>query len=376
MTTPAPLGLLAELTHRCPQSCVYCSNPIDLTRKSSELSTEEWMGVFQQAVDLGVVHVHLSGGEPTVRNDLVQLVEAAREAGLYTNLITSGTLLSEEGVHTLSEVGLDHIQLSIEDSDPGLADHIGGLSGAHLRKLTAASWIRDTGLRLTVNAVVHRQNLHHLDDIIDLALSMGADRLEIAHAQYQGWALKNRDVLMPTRAQLDEATQRVETRREQLRGNLKIDYVVSDYHGIRPKACMGGWGRQFFVVAPDGRVLPCHGADSIPELCFDNVRDTALDEIWFHGQAFERFRGTDWMPEPCQSCPEKTKDWGGCRCQAFALTGNAENTDPVCDLSPNHHLVESAVERAVAEQGQSWEYRSFGGQSSSLHPTASQDIEE
>ncbi len=361
MTTPSPMGLLAELTHRCPQRCVYCSNPTELTRKSSELSTEQWTSVFEEAAALGVIHVHLSGGEPAVRKDLAQLVDGARTAGLYTNLITSGQILDQERIEHLADRGLDHVQLSIEDSDPELSDHIGGLPGAHLKKLTCASWVRDASLRLTVNAVVHRQNLHHLADIIDLAVSMGADRLEVAHAQYQGWALKNREALMPTRKQLDEATELVEARRKQLEGQLTIDYVVPDYHGVRPKACMGGWGRQFLVVAPDGRVLPCHGADSIPELEFDNVADHALGDIWSDSPAFNRFRGTDWMPEPCQSCSEKENDWGGCRCQAFALTGDASATDPVCELSPDHHIVEESVDEALNTDEPNWQYRGYGG---------------
>ena len=360
MTTPSPIGLLAELTHRCPQSCVYCSNPLELIRKKAELSTQTWIEVFDQAAELGVVHVHLSGGEPTVRQDLEQLVEAARDAGLYTNLITSGTLVDEERLRELDDRGLDHVQLSIEDSDPRLADEIGGFDGAHDKKIETAKQVRDIGLRLTINAVVHRQNLHHLDEMIDLAVSLDADRMEVAHAQYQGWALKNRAALMPTRKQLDEATTLVEKRREELDGEMVIDYVVPDYHGVRPKACMGGWGRQFLVVAPDGRVLPCHAADSITGLEFDDVSEKSLADIWRDGDAFEKFRGTDWMPEPCQSCPEKEKDWGGCRCQAFALTGDASKTDPVCEFSPDHELVEEAVVEATDDGDVDWEYRRYG----------------
>lgn len=351
------MGLLAELTHRCPQRCVYCSNPLELVRKNSELPGEDWKRVFGEAAALGVIHVHLSGGEPTVRRDLEELVESACGAGLYTNLITSGVLLDEERVEELADRGLDHVQLSIEDSQAELADRIGGFEGGHLRKLAAAAMVRDAGLRLTINAVVHRQNLHHLKDMIDLAVSMGADRLEVAHAQYQGWALENRRLLLPTRKQLDEATRLVEARREELRGVMVIDYVVPDYHAVRPKACMGGWGRQFLVVAPDGRVLPCHGADSIPQLQFENVRDNTLASIWYESSAFERFRGTSWMPEPCRSCPDKEKDWGGCRCQAFALTGEAERTDPVCALSPDHELVKEAVRHAAEEDEPEWTYR-------------------
>lgn len=361
MSTPSPLGLLAELTHRCPQRCVYCSNPVELVGKSTELTTADWVRVFQQAARLGVVHLHLSGGEPTVRNDLCELIEAARTAGLYTNLITSGVLLDQQRTRRLADAGVDHVQLSIQSSSPELADHIAGLEGAHLHKLAAASWIRDADLPLTVNAVVHRQNLQHLDAMIDLAVSMGADRMEVAHAQYQGWALENREALLPTKTQLREATAVVQRRRNQLDGRIDIDYVVPDYHGVRPKACMGGWGRQFIVVSPDGRALPCHGADSIPELSFDNVRDRSLDQIWHHSEAFEQYRGTDWMPEPCRSCPEKTNDWGGCRCQAFAVTGDAANPDPVCEFSPHHELITNAVERAGRVEKTRWRYRGFGG---------------
>lgn len=358
-TAPAPLGLLAELTHRCPQRCVYCSNPVELTRKSAELSTETWLRVFKEAAALGVIHIHLSGGEPAVRHDLEQLVAGAEAAGLYTNLITSGVILDQRRVRALADAGLAHIQLSVQDSDAGLADHIGGHKGAHLKKMTVASWIRDAELPLTLNAVVHRQNLHHLGDIIDLAVTTGAQRLEIAHAQYQGWALKNRQSLLPTREQLDEATRLVEAQRKQLQGVLTIDYVVPDYHAIRPKACMGGWGRQFLVVSPNGDVLPCHAATSIPTLAFDNVCDAPLAQIWKDSPAFEKYRGTDWMPEPCQSCPEKERDWGGCRCQAMALTGDAGATDPVCALSPDHHLVEEALQQALSEEEPTWQYRGF-----------------
>ncbi len=356
---PPPTGLLAELTHRCPQRCVYCSNPVELVRKSSELDTAEWQRVFRQAARLGVIHVHLSGGEPAVRDDLEDLVAGAEEAGLYTNLITSGVLLDECRVQNLADAGLAHIQLSVQDSDAALADHIGGHRGAHLKKMAAAGWIRAADLPLTLNAVVHRQNLAHLPDIIDLAVATGAERLEVAHAQYQGWALKNRDALLPTRRQLDEATKLVEARREELRGVLTIDYVVPDYHAIRPKACMGGWGRQFLVVAPNGDVLPCHAAASIPELKFDNIRDRKLSQIWQSSSAFEKYRGTDWMSEPCQSCPKREQDWGGCRCQAFALTGDAGSTDPVCALSPDHHLVGEKLHEAYEESDPKWHYRGY-----------------
>lgn len=354
-----PMGLLAELTHRCPQSCVYCSNPLELVRRRKELTTEVWTRVFHEAAQMGVIHVHLSGGEPAARSDLEELIAAAVDAELYTNLITSGVTLSPERVQALADAGLDHVQLSVQDSTPELGDRIGGLDGAHLKKLTAASWFRDAHLPLTVNAVVHRQNLHHLDELIDLAVQMGAARMEVAHAQYQGWALENLDALMPTRDQLKQATATVQRRRDELGGQMTIDYVVPDYHAIRPKACMGGWGRQFLVVAPDGDVLPCHAATSIDGLEFENVADHSLSQIWTNSSAFNRFRGTSWMPEPCRSCPEREEDWGGCRCQAFALTGDASRTDPVCELSPDHHLVTDRVAEALSSDDPTWRYRSY-----------------
>ena len=361
MNVAPPVGLLAELTHRCPLRCPYCSNPVELVRKNKELTTDDWKRVFEQAAEMGVIHVHLSGGEPTVRQDLDELVLAAEEAGLYTNLITSGVLLDEARVQKLADCGLAHVQMSIQDSTSELADEIGGHPGAHLKKMATAAWVRDTGMPLTINIVVHRQNLHHLSDTIDLALAMGAQRLEVAHAQYLGWALENRDALMPTRDQLDEATELVEERRASLEGILTIDYVIPDYHGVRPKACMGGWGQQFLVVTPEGNVLPCHGADGIDGLSFENVRDHSLSDIWTESEAFNAYRGTDWMPEPCRSCPEREVDWGGCRCQAFALTGDAANTDPVCEFSPLHHLVEEAVANAHDSDPPPWNYRSFSG---------------
>ena len=328
--------MLAELTHRCPLQCPYCSNPLELTRRSDELDTDEWCDVFRQAAQLGVLQVHLSGGEPTARKDLPDLVVAARDAGLYTNLITAGVLLTREGLLELAARGLDHVQLSIQDSEPVNAERIGNFKGGHARKLTFAAWVREAGLPLTVNAVVHRQNLDHLEAIIDLAHSLDAHRLEIAHVQYYGWALENRAALMPTAEQVTEAGRVAEQARERLRGKMVIDYVVPDYHARRPKRCMDGWGNQFFAITPRGRVLPCHAAETITGLAFSSVREQSLAWIWENDAAFNRFRGVDWMPEPCQSCEFRDRDLGGCRCQAFALTGDAAATDPVCELSPLH----------------------------------------
>jgi pyrroloquinoline quinone biosynthesis protein E len=331
-----PLAMLAELTHRCPLQCPYCSNPLELTRRSDELSTEEWNDVFRQAAGLGVLQVHLSGGEPTARKDLPALVAVAHLSGLYTNLITAGVLLTRDALFDLAGQGLDHVQLSIQDSEPANAERIGHFQGAHARKLTFAAWVREAGLPLTVNAVVHRQNLDHLEDIIALAHGLDAHRLEIAHVQYYGWALENRAALMPTSEQVGRADIVAQTAREALRGKMVIDYVVPDYHARRPKRCMDGWGSQFFAVTPRGRVLPCHAAETITGLNFSSVRERSLAWIWEHDETFNKFRGVEWMQEPCRSCEFRDRDLGGCRCQAFALTGDAAATDPVCEFSPHH----------------------------------------
>jgi PqqA peptide cyclase len=343
-----PLALLAELTHRCPLRCPYCSNPLELSRASAELDTATWCRVFDEAAALGVLQVHFSGGEPLVRRDLVELVAHAAKAGLYVNLITSGIGLGAHRLAGLVEAGLEHVQLSLQDSDPATGDRIAGLAGAQQAKRDAAALVCAAGLPLTVNAVVHRQNLERLEDIVDLALSLGAERLEVAHVQYYGWGLANRAGLLPSRAQLDKATATVESARARLAGRLVIDYVVPDYYAHRPKACMGGWGRRFLNVTPAGKVLPCHAAETLPSLHFPTVAEASLSEIWYRSAAFARFRGTAWMPEPCRSCERREIDWGGCRCQAFALTGDAARTDPACALSPDHALLAEASREAAA----------------------------
>ena len=351
-----PLALLAELTHRCPLRCPYCSNPLELARASAELDTATWSRVFNEAAALGVLQVHFSGGEPLVRRDLIELVEDAAKAGLYVNLITSGIRLDADRLTRLVEAGLEHVQLSLQDSDPASGDRIAGLAGAQQTKHRVARLVREAGLPLTVNAVVHRQNLEHLEDIIDLAVTLGADRLEVAHVQYYGWALANRAALLPSRQQLDTATATVETARARLAGRLVIDYVLPDYHAHRPKACMGGWGRRFLNVTPSGKVLPCHAAETLPELRFPTVDEASLAEIWHYSAAFARFRGTTWMAEPCRSCERREIDWGGCRCQAFALTGDASRTDPVCALSPDHGLL-AGTRREAEEPAPDFVYR-------------------
>jgi PqqA peptide cyclase len=341
-----PLALLAELTHRCPLRCPYCSNPVELERASGELTEEEWKRVLAEAAALGVLQVHFSGGEPMVRRDLLGLIEAASQHGLYSNLITSGTLGGEREISAFAAAGLKHVQLSFQDHAAANGDRIAGLSGAHARKTAFAAAVRAAGLPLTLNLVVHRQNLAGLPQMIDMALTLGARRIEIAHVQYYAWALKNRAAFLPTRAQLDDATRIVEAARERLKGILAIDYVVPDYHGRRPKSCMNGWGRQFINIMPSGRAVPCHAAETIPGLRFPSVRDNSLADIWYRSDAFNRFRGTDWMAEPCRSCERREIDWGSCRCQALALVGDAARTDPVCALSPDHGVVVAALERA------------------------------
>ncbi len=332
----APVGLLAELTHRCPLQCPYCSNPLELERVNTELSTEDWCRVMHEAGELGVLQVHLSGGEPTARKDLEEIIKAAVDAGLYTNLITAGVLLNKERLQGLADIGLDHVQLSIQDVDAENADRIAAYKGGAAKKHQVAGWVKDLGLALTINAPLHRQNIASLHKIIDYAVEVGAGRLEVAHIQYYAWALKNRAALMPTEEEFLDTARYVKAAQERLKGILVIDFVVPDYYAKYPKPCMGGWGRGIMNVTPSGRVLPCHAAESLPGLAFDNVKDKGLREIWLEGEAFNLYRGTDWMKEPCKSCPRKEIDFGGCRCQALALTGDAANTDPACSLSPHH----------------------------------------
>jgi pyrroloquinoline quinone biosynthesis protein E len=344
----APVGLLAELTHRCPLQCPYCSNPLALERAADELPTEVWLDVLAQAAQLGVLQLHLSGGEPTVRRDLEAIVARAAAVGLYSNLITAGVLMTRARLEKLAILGLDHVQLSIQDAEPANGDRLASYRGAHGRKLEVAGWVREIGLPLTVNAPVHRQNIGSLAAIIDLAVRLGARRLEVAHVQYYGWALRNRAALMPTREQVLASAQLVEEARRRLEGVLTIDFVVPDYYAHRPKPCMGGWGRGIIDVTPSGKVLPCHAAETIPGLAFDNVRERRLGDIWLNSQAFQRFRGTAWMPEPCRSCELRQVDWGGCRCQALAFAGDAALTDPACAKSALHREFAETAEREAA----------------------------
>lgn len=355
---PPPMAMLAEVTHRCPLACPYCSNPLELKAASQELTTDEWASVFQQAAELGVLHLHLSGGEPASRRDIVELIAAAEKADLYTNLITSGIGINEKRLDAMIDVGLKHIQLSIQGVDEKTADLVGGYKGGYKRKIQLAEWIGARSVPLTVNAVCHRTNMASIPDMIDLAIELGAGRLEIATVQFHGWAIENRSQLMPTREQVEATTQLVADARERLEGKLVIDYVPADYYATYPKACMGGWGRIGINVDPTGLVLPCHAAESIPSLNFENTRETSLHDIWYHSPSFNAFRGTDWMQEPCRSCERKTADFGGCRCQAMAIAGDATATDPACHKSPlKNRMIELAENAADTSEQLEFVYR-------------------
>jgi pyrroloquinoline quinone biosynthesis protein E len=340
-----PLALIAEVTHRCPLHCVYCSNPLELAATSAELSTGEWISVFRQAGKLGMLHAHFTGGEPLARQDLVELIAAARAAGLYTNLITSGIGLNEQRLQALVDAGLDHIQISFQDSREEAANWIAGAK-AHAHKIELSRAIRKHKIAFTVNLVVHRQNLDHLEEMISFIEQLNPERVEIAHTQYYGWALANRASLLPTRTQLNNAVTIIADADKRLAGKIRIDSVVPDYYAKYPKACMGGWGRRLMLINPSGKVLPCHAAEVLPGLSFENVREKTLEWIWQESSSFERFRGEDWMQEPCRTCDRRTEDFGGCRCQAFLLAGDAAATDPACSLASTHHLVELAVREA------------------------------
>ena len=357
----APVGMLCELTHRCPLQCPYCSNPTDLERVATELTTEEWQSVMRQAGELGILQVHLSDGEPTVRKDLEEILEAAVKAGLYTNLITAGVTINRERLMKLAEIGLDHVQLSIQDVDSENADRISAYKGGLAKKIEVSQWTKEAGMALTINAPIHRQNIHNVPRMIEFAIECGAGRIEIAHVQYYAWALLNRGSLMPTRESFMTAAKQVEEAREKYKGIIVIDMVVPDYYAKFPKPCMGGWAKQILNVTPQGRVLPCHAAESITHLTFDNVKDRPLADIWLNGDAFNKYRGTEWMKEPCRTCPRKEIDFGGCRCQAFALTGDATNTDPACSLSPMHDEWAKVAEVESHSTPPDFIYRRVGG---------------
>jgi pyrroloquinoline quinone biosynthesis protein E len=350
---PKPYTLVAELSYRCPLHCPYCSNPLAIRgdRYRHELETEHWIRVFGEGRGLGVLQLALTGGEPMVRRDLDELVAAGRAAGLYSTLVTAGTLLTRERAARLKEAGLDHIQVSIQSPDPQENDRIAGHRSFE-KKIAAARAARELGFPLTINCVLHRQNLDRIEEILRLAEGLDAQRLELANTQYYGWAVVNQQVLLPTRAQLERGEEAVKRFRERVGPRITVLWVLPDYFEELPKPCMGGWGRSTIVVAPNGEALPCHAASTIPDLTFPNVVDRSLDWIWHEADAFKRFRGTDWMQEPCRSCPlgRQEEDRGGCRCQALRLTGDAAATDPVCRFSPHHATVLAERESAQTDE--------------------------
>ena len=356
-----PVSILCELTHRCPLQCPYCSNPEQLERAAGELSSAQWCDVLEQAVRMGILQVHFSGGEPALRKDLEDLVARAEQLGLYSNLITSAAALDEQRIENLAALGLKHVQISIQDSTEKNANYISGNKHSFKQKIKIARAVTKNQLSLTVNAPIHKMNIENLPSIIDFSVELGASRLEVAHVQYYGWAYHNRAALMPKRAQLETATEVVDGARERLKGILTIDYVVPDYYAKRPKACMGGWARQFLNITPSGKVMPCHAAESITSLAFDNVTERSLIDIWENSPAFEKFRGIDWMPETCRNCVRRDIDWGGCRCQAFAITGDAANMDPACEFSEHHTQMLEIANLESQRSGVSFDYRRIGG---------------
>lgn len=342
-----PLWLLAEVTYKCPLHCTFCYNPVDYARYGNELTTEEWLRVLREGRALGATQLGFSGGEPLMRDDLEVLIEEARKLGYYTNLITSGVGLTEKRIQAFAKAGLDHIQLSFQDSTRELNDFISSTKTFDL-KMRVAELIRKYDYPTVLNVVLHRINIDHIQQILEMAESLGVEYLELANTQYYGWAMLNRDQLMPTREQLLRAEETTNRFRERIGDRMRIYFVVSDYFEERPKACMNGWGSVFITVTPDGAVLPCHAARILPGIQFPNVRDANLEAIWYGSQAFNQYRGDAWMKEPCRSCAEKDKDYGGCRCQAYMLTGDAANADPVCGKSPYHQVVLDAVAKAQA----------------------------
>jgi len=341
-TQSNPLALIAELTHRCPLHCVYCSNPLELTDRITELPTDAWVRVFQQAAQLGVLQADFTGGEPLARTDILDLVRAARAAGLYVNLITSGMPLNQAKLTALVEGGLDHIQLSFQGANQDTAEEISGTK-SHAQKLRVLDWLKEVRVAVTLNFVIHRRNIDQIEEMLKIAESSSATRIEFANVQYYGWGFANRDSLLPTRAQLDRSLATIKAAEERLRGKIRIESVVPDYYAKYPKPCMGGWGRKLILITPSGEALPCHAARIIPGLQFANVKDQNLTEIWRSNEAFQKFRGESWMQDPCKTCDRREIDFGGCRCQALLLTGDAAATDPVCTLSPNRPKIDAVL---------------------------------
>ncbi len=342
MVATNPLALIAELTHRCPLHCVYCSNPLEMTARAEELPTEIWARVFQEAAQLGVLQADLTGGEPLARPDILELISAARAAGLYVNLITSGMPMDDARLAKLIDAGLDHFQLSFQAAHEETAQEISNTK-SHAQKLHVLEWLKKVRVAVTLNFVIHRRNIDQIEEMLKIAESSSATRIEFANVQYYGWAFANRENLLPTREQLDRSLEVIKSAEARLRGKIRIESVVPDYYAKYPKPCMAGWGRKLMLVTPNGDALPCHAAKIIPGLQFANVKQSSLSEIWETSDAFQNFRGESWMQDPCKSCDRRTIDFGGCRCQALLLAGDAAATDPVCSLSPNRPKVDAIL---------------------------------
>jgi pyrroloquinoline quinone biosynthesis protein E len=358
VTAERPYTLVAELTYRCPLQCVYCSNPVELERHKAELDTASWLRIVDEAEALGVVQLNLTGGEPLLRDDLEMIVARATARELYTNLITSGVPLTRERLARLAQAGLAAVQISLQDTTHEGSEAIAGVD-RYDAKIKAAEWTTSLGLPLTINVVLHRGNLDRVGEFIALSERLGAQRVELANTQYLGWALANRSQLLPTREKLEGARAMADEARARLRGKMEVLFVLPDYYADRPRACMDGWGRRFIVVAPDGLLLPCHAAHTLPGFDFPRATEASLEHAWNDAEAFERFRGEAWMPEPCKSCDKRHIDFGGYRCQAFHLTGHAEATDPACALAPTHAVVEQARGEADAVRPAAYRYRSL-----------------
>lgn len=347
-----PMWLLAEVTYRCPLHCVFCYNPVDYAKQHQELTTEEWKRVLRESRELGAAQLGLSGGEPLLRDDLEEIVREARSLGYYTNLLTSGIGMTEARIAALKDAGLDHIQLSFQDSTKQMNDFLSSTRTFDL-KMKVAALIKQYDYPMVLNCVLHRYNIDHVQQILEMAEAMGAEYVELANTQFYSWAYLNKDQLLPTREQVEHAEVVTDAFREKVKGRMRLFFVMPDYHATRPKKCTNGWGNLFITVQADGTVLPCHVAGMLPGMTFPNVREHSMEWAWYESPGFNRFRGDGWMKDPCRTCPEKEKDLGGCRCQAYMLTGDAENADPVCDKSPHHERIREVVARtklAVNEQ--------------------------
>jgi pyrroloquinoline quinone biosynthesis protein E len=361
-TVPTPLTLVAEVTHRCPLHCVYCSNPLELAKRENELATETWLRVFREAAAAGVLQVDLSGGEPLARTDIVQLVRGGRAAGLYVSLITSGLPLDETKLNALAEAGLDHFQLSLQGASEEMARDIANTT-SHPQKLRVLRWLKQCRLGVTLNFVIHKRNIPELEEMLALVEEYRPGCVEFASVQYYGWGLQNRAGLLPTREQLDYCVETLKKAEEHLKGKTRVVFVVPDYYARYPKPCVGGWGRKMMVITPDGAALPCHAATVIPGIQFENVKEKNFREIWENSSAFQKFRGEEWMQEPCKTCDRRHQDYGGCRCQAFLLAGDAAATDPVCSLAPTRVSVDTILvatnqkTEAIPEEKPRWIYR-------------------